>query len=117
MSEIFMAATGVPMQAKKLMLTGKRILTLEKCFNIRLGADRKFDDLPYRMMHEPAPPGSHQEGATNSPQELNMMLDRYYELHGWDSQTSWPYRETLNHLDLDDVANELQTLNKLPKKS
>ena len=115
MSEIFEAATGIVMSAKRLMLTGKRILTLEKSFNVRLGADRKFEDLPYRMMHDPAPAGSRLEGATNSPDELNTMLDRYYELHGWDRKTSWPYRKTLEQLDLKDMVIELEELNRLPK--
>ena len=114
MSEIFTAATGIAMSADRLMLIGRRILTLEKCFNVRLGADRKLDDLPYRMMQEPAPPGARQEGTTNAPEELNAMLDRYYELHGWDPKTSWPHRKTLELLDLNDIAKELEELGSLP---
>lgn len=116
MSEIFTAATGIAMSSEHLLLIGRRILTLEKSFNVRLGTDRKLDDLPYRMMREPAPPGARQEGVINSPEELNAMLDRYYELHGWDLKSSWPRRETLEHLDLKDVAKELEELGKLPEE-
>ncbi len=116
MSQIFTAATGIPMSKNQLMTSGKRILTLEKCFNIRLGADRKLDDLPYRMMHEPSPEGSLLEDATNSPKELNRMLDRYYELHGWDSETSWPYWETIEQLELHEIVADLKILGKVTNK-
>lgn len=113
MAEMFSAVTGIDFTVDEIMLAGRRILTLEKCFNIREGADRQFDDLPWRMMHEPMPSGP-SKGMMNSPEELNKMLDRYYELHGWDLETSWPYEETLNMLSLKDVAEKLKTMKKLP---
>jgi aldehyde:ferredoxin oxidoreductase len=116
MAEVFSAATGIPISGEEIMLIGRRILTLEKCFNVREGADRKLDDLPWRMMNEPAPPGR-LEGAVTSREELDKMLNKYYELHGWDPNTSWPYRETLVALGLDDVAEELDKIGKLPKNS
>jgi aldehyde:ferredoxin oxidoreductase len=50
----------------------------------------------------------------NSPEELNEMLDRYYQLQGWDPRTSWPRAETLRMLGLQDVARELERAGKLP---
>jgi hypothetical protein len=52
----------------------------------------------------------------NSPQMLNRMLDEYYELHGWDNQTSWPYKETLEELGLQGAIEELECRNKVPPK-
>lgn len=115
MAEMFSSATGIPMTEKEIMLAGRRIVTLEKCFNVREGADRKLDDLPWRLMHEPVASGP-TKGFMNSEEEMNGMLDKYYTLHGWDLKTSWPYKETLGMLKLKDVANELQKLNKLPKR-
>jgi aldehyde:ferredoxin oxidoreductase len=115
MANIFSLATGINMNERELMLVGRRILTIEKCFNVREGADRHLDDLPWRIMNEPAP--GRLKGATTSYEELNEMLDRYYELHEWDPKTSWPYRETLEKLDLKDVAKTLEEMKGLPNKS
>lgn len=116
MAEMFSAATGIEIDEKGIMFIGRRIVTLEKCFNVREGADRKLDDLPWRLMHEPAPTGP-AKGTMNSPTELNEMLDKYYRLHEWDLKTSWPYKETLEKLELKYVAEELEKLGRLPKKT
>ncbi|MFQ6075287.1 MAG: aldehyde ferredoxin oxidoreductase family protein [Candidatus Bathyarchaeia archaeon] len=115
MAEIFGAATGIILDEKEMMLIGRRILTLEKCFNIREGADRRMDDLPWRMMHEPMSWGP-MAGMVSSPEWLGEMLDRYYALHGWERETGWPLRKTLEMLDLGDLADELDRLGKLPEK-
>lgn len=109
MAQLFYLATGIPMDEKKIMLAGRRIITIEKCFNVREGADRKLDDLPWRLMNEPAASGP-AKGMMNSKKELDGMLDKYYELHEWDVKTSWPYKETLEKLDLGDVAKKLPNL-------
>jgi aldehyde:ferredoxin oxidoreductase len=65
-------------------------------------------------MNEPAPSGPG-KGFMNSKKELDEMLDKYYGLHGWDLETSWPREPTLRELGLEDVGNELRKLNRLPK--
>jgi len=115
MAEMFSLATGIPMTEDEIMLVRRRIITLEKCFNVREGADRKLDDLPWRLMHEPAKPES-DKVFMNSEEEMNGMLDKYYALHGWDLKTSWPYEETLEMLGLTEVAEELRKLNRLPRR-
>jgi hypothetical protein len=45
--------------------------------------------------------------------KYNRMLDEYYDLHGWDRETSFPKRETLVDLGLEDVANDLKKIGKL----
>jgi len=114
MADLFTHATGVEKSASELMLAGRRIMTLEKCINIREGADRKLDDLPYRMMNEPAPAGPI-KGLMVSKEKLDKMLDEYYTLNGWDIETSWPHKKTLIDIGLKDVAEELQKIGKLPK--
>ncbi|RLG69011.1 MAG: aldehyde ferredoxin oxidoreductase [Candidatus Iainarchaeum archaeon] len=116
MAEMFSLATGIKISEGEIMMRGRRIVTLEKCFNVREGADRKLDDLPWRLMHEPSPVGP-AKGFVNSKEELDGMLDKYYKLHGWDLKTSWPYKETLEMLGLKDVADQLEKLNRLPKKN
>ncbi|MGA2460299.1 MAG: aldehyde ferredoxin oxidoreductase family protein [Candidatus Bathyarchaeia archaeon] len=112
MADFFTAATGIESDEALMMLAGRRIVTLEKCFNVREGATREIDDLPWRLMNEP---GTSAWGKVmNSKQELDMMLDQYYQLHEWDSKTSWPYRITLERLGLGEVAAELEQKGKLP---
>jgi aldehyde:ferredoxin oxidoreductase len=42
------------------------------------------------------------------------MLDEYYSLHGWDSETGWQTKETLVSLGLTDVADRLKAAGRLP---
>lgn len=131
MADMFSAAIGRRVTEEELMKAGRRILTLEKCFNVREGATRADDVLPWRLMNEPLESLARgqdvvkaMEGKTspedfipiNSPEMLNRMLDEYYELHDWDRKTSWPYRETLEKLDLPEVIQELESKGKIPRK-
>ncbi|MBM3133741.1 MAG: aldehyde ferredoxin oxidoreductase family protein [Chloroflexi bacterium] len=113
MAELLSAAVGEHFDAERLMALGRKIVTLEKCFNVREGATRHDDTLPWRLMHEEQRdlPG---RDAINSPEKMSKMLDEYYALHGWDKETSWPTRDTLEALDLSDVADQLESIGKLP---
>jgi aldehyde:ferredoxin oxidoreductase len=115
MARLYEAATGIEMDEEAMMRTGRRVVTLEKAFNVTRGATRRHDDLPYRLMHEGAASGP-LKGETNNPEELAKMLDRYYTLHEWDLDTSWPYRSTYEKLQLKDVANYLDALGRLPEE-
>ena len=68
--------------------------------------DRSYDHLPWRLMHEGQREGP-SKGLRNSQEELDMMLDQYYDLHGWDKKTSWPTAEVLRELELDDQLMQL----------
>jgi aldehyde:ferredoxin oxidoreductase len=107
---LFSAMVGEEIGADELLRTGRRILTLEKCFNVREGATRADDRLPWRLMHEESPD---RQGAINSREEMDHMLDEYYALHGWDPATSYPTAATLRELGLDQVTEELARQGKL----
>ncbi|MGQ4912270.1 MAG: aldehyde ferredoxin oxidoreductase family protein [Candidatus Thorarchaeota archaeon] len=113
MAKMYEAATGIQMSEDDLMLTGRRVVNLEKAFNVTRGATREHDNLPWRLMNEGAASGP-LKGEMNSQEELDGMLDRYYDLHEWDRKTSWPKRETLEKLELKDVADFLEKIGKLP---
>ncbi len=113
MARLYGAATGIELSEEEMMLTGRRVCTIEKAFNVTRGATREHDNLPWRLMNEGAASGP-LKGEKNSQEELDGMLDRYYELHGWDKKTSWPTRETLEMLDLKFVADYLEEIGKLP---
>jgi aldehyde:ferredoxin oxidoreductase len=77
------AVTGWDMTVEELERVGERVINLERLFNVREGARRKDDVLPWRVMHEPIPDGP-SAGMYCPPEELSMMVDRYYALRGWD---------------------------------
>src|SRR6266571_6127856 len=77
------AVTGWDMTVEELERVGERIINLERLFNVRENVRRKDDALPWRVMHEPIPEGP-SAGAYCPPEELGLMLDRYYALRGWD---------------------------------
>ncbi len=78
------AVTGWNVTVEELERVGERVINLERLFNVREGAKRRDDVLPWRVMHEPIPDGP-SAGMHCPPSELSMMLDRYYELRGWDA--------------------------------
>lgn len=104
---LFEAATGIPMDAERIMRAGRRVVTLERCFNLREGLNpREEDRLPWRIMHE------RQSDLTSSdpiisPEKLRTMLRKYYRLHGWDEESGVPLPETLDMLDLSFVKEEM----------
>jgi len=107
MAEIFSYATGINMDEDKLMKAGERIVTLEQCYNIKLGKTREWHVLPWRLMNEKSPS---EGGSTNTKEELDGMLDEYFELRKWDKRTSYPYLETLKSLNLEEIGDELNRM-------
>ncbi len=92
------AVSGWDMSVEELERVGERVINLERLFNVREGVRRKDDVLPWRVMHEPIPDGP-SAGMHCPPEELSMMLDRYYSLRGWDAD-GVPTRERLGALEL-----------------
>ena len=107
MAALFSYATGIDMDENKLMEAGARIVTLEQCYNIKLGKTRKWHVLPWRLMNERS---LAEAGSTNTREELDGMLDKYFELRKWDKETSFPYLKTLESLGLEKIGEELQKM-------
>lgn len=113
MMAMYKYAAGVDWDEEGMFNIGRRILTLEKAFNVREGASRMDDTIPWRFMHEPIKSGP-LKGMVTTKEQLDQMLDEYYQLHGWDKETSWPLKETLKNLGLDEVAEEMERRGKIP---
>ena len=105
-AEPFNALTGLNMTTESLLESGERIVNLERALNIReFNLTRKDDMLPERFLKEKLIiPGVDDKGSII---ELPKMLDRYYELRGWDPKTGRPLRSTLERIGLKDVAEAL----------
>jgi len=65
-----------------------------------------------RELNEPIASGN-LAGWEIDKEKFNRMLDEYYDLHGWDRETSFPRREALIDLDLEYVADDLEKIGKL----
>lgn len=80
-AELFNQALGWQWTAQDVLDTGARIFNYKRLINVALGIRRKDDVLPYRLEHEPRPTGS----AAGRLPDMGVMLPRYYELRGWDT--------------------------------
>jgi aldehyde:ferredoxin oxidoreductase len=83
LAALYSAATGWSMSGKELLKTGERIYNVERMFNVREGTSRKDDIMPERI-YEIVPSGPTKGTCLLTREELNQMLDEYYELRGWD---------------------------------
>ena len=112
-TELINAAMGVDLTEEELMLIGQRSYNLEKAFNsIHASFDRKDDYPPRRYMEEPVKSGPY-AGYKCDKDKWDEMLDRFYELHGWDKETGWQTSKCLRELGMEDVAEKLKKVGKL----
>ncbi len=102
-TEAINLATGWDLSVEEVERIGERIYNLERLINVARGvADRESDTLPYRVQHEPIPDGP-AEGMYCPPEELDAMLEEYYQFRGW-NDNGHPTSDTVNRLGLEDVA-------------
>jgi len=99
------ALVGAAITAKDLLEVGERVVNLERMFNCREGFSKKDDTLPERFTKEPLPSGPFR----GSVVELEGMLEEYYRLRGWDSETGSPKSETISKLGIPPPATLFST--------
>lgn len=104
--DFFKAVHGYNFKNKELLKLGERVYNLEKAFNVREGFNREHDTLPPRMMNEPIREGG-SRGSVITREELDRMLDDYYDARGWD-KNGIPTRAKLEELGLEDIAEDLE---------
>ena len=103
LGKLYAAAAGFQEFAdpSHLNLVGERIVTLERCFNVREGFSRKDDTLPERMTTEQLQNAGPATGQV--VRNLDALLDEYYNALGY-SKDGIPTKETLDRLGLDNVS-------------
>jgi aldehyde:ferredoxin oxidoreductase len=94
------AITGWDLKVEDLLLAGERMNNLCRCFNAREGLTRKDDYLPPRFTEDPLPDGP-SKGQCLPKEQLEDMLDNYYDLRGWDKRTGIPTETKLIELGLE----------------
>ena len=110
-SDIYEAATGIPITPEELFHNGVRVKQLFRAIlmrNFKRTRDMEVEEI-YPFITYPDPWG---ENVTWD--EWNDAVDLYYDVLGWDKQTGWPTRETWEKYELGDVADQMETLGLLP---
>jgi len=103
LAALYNAVTGIEMKPDELQKAGERINNLGRLINIREGLTRKDDTLPWKVMHVPIPDEGPSKGSFVSQEELDLLLDDYYEVRGWNKE-GVPTPEKLKELGMEDLA-------------
>lgn len=101
------AVTGIDFTPEDVMVVGERINNLARVFNVLAGFTVADDYLPERLMNEPLKAGG-SKGQTVSREQMDYMLNEYFEARGWDTKTGIPTQAKLDELGLNFAANRLQ---------
>jgi len=104
MAKLYNLVTGIEMTAEQLGIAAERISTLAKLINIREGFSRKDDTLPWKVMNQPITEEGPVKGAVVTQEELDLLLDDYYQARGWNAD-GIPTKDTLQKLGLQDYQN------------
>lgn len=113
-AKFYNAITGDPKSTEDLLRISERVWNLTRCFWIREKPDfGRKDDLPpkrwmtpFKVENDPA------KGQHLTERDVNRLLERYYELRGWDSNGR-PTRRKLEELGLSDVAEKLAGMGRI----
>lgn len=96
MAKIINAVTGWDCTGAEILKTGERIINLERLYNLREGLTKKDDSLPNRMLKEPMHSGEGQGEIIH----LQKMVDKYYEVRGWNRESGTPQDQKKEELSL-----------------
>jgi aldehyde:ferredoxin oxidoreductase len=103
LSKLYTLVTGNELAVEDLSASAERINTLARLINIREGLSRKDDTLPWKVLNVPIPDDGPAKGAIVTQEELDLMLDDYYDARGWNLE-GVPKAETLNRLGMEEFV-------------
>ena len=105
--KLYRACTGIEMSTNEMERpVAERIANLERCIEVRNNGRSRSDDeqvIPHYQWAEKTD-GTH---LSADGHDFRALLDRYYDLCGWDRKTGWPKAEKLTELGLSEVAATL----------
>jgi aldehyde:ferredoxin oxidoreductase len=88
-------ATGWGIETPDLMTLGKRIVTIKRMLNMKLGLTRANDRLPELLM-KPLDDG----GTEGTVPDAQVLLSGAYAEYGWDPESGKPTAQTLTDLGM-----------------
>ncbi len=113
-TDFYTAVTGIETTPAELMRCAERAWTLHKLLNVRAGFSRKDDKPPDAWFHPVEIRGTEQvmtdyyKTKTLNRQDIENLLDDYYDERGWDTKTGIPTPQKLRELELHDEASHLE---------
>jgi len=118
LSEAYSAATGFDITPRELLRAGERVFNLEKLLNVREGFRREDDRIPpvyLQNIETPLPAREGERYLTDwfgrrlTREDLEGMLDNYYEERGWDIRRGMPTKSKLTELGLEQFAEIVES--------
>lgn len=110
MSKLFSLSTGYDISEKELNRAGERIWNQLRAIDVRnFGRNRAIDESTIDGFMYPGK----DDGVMLDREKFLKLLDKYYELSGWNLTNGCPTRTKLEELSLGDVADELEHAGKL----
>jgi aldehyde:ferredoxin oxidoreductase len=105
-TDLYSVITGKKMTWDELLAVSERVWTLTRMISAReiKNFGRKLDYPPPRFYEEPTPSGPN-KGHFISLEELDTLLDAYYDARGWD-QNGIPTQETLERVGLNHLIKK-----------
>ena len=107
MAKLYSLVTGYEMTPEELSVAGERINTVAKLINIREGLSRQDDTLPWKVMNQPIPDDGPAKGALVTQDELDLLLDDYYQSRGW-TLDGVPTKSKLKELGMEDLSTIIE---------
>jgi aldehyde:ferredoxin oxidoreductase len=107
MADLYTAVTGYEMSPQDLSIAAERINTIARLINIREGLSREDDTLPWKVMNEPIPDDGPVKGAVVTQDELDTLLDDYYQSRGWTLE-GIPTSAKLKQLGMEDLNSIIE---------
>jgi len=104
LAEAVSAATSWDFTAEEGHRAGRRAVNLLRAFNIRVGIGAELDRPSTRYGSTPVDGPT--AGISIMP-HWDAMLENYYKLMGWNTETGVPLKETLRDLGLEHVIRDL----------
>jgi len=108
------SATGLDLNGKELLKVGERAWNVYKALNVREGFTRHDDTYPKKWLGPVIETDGREKWLHNRytkkilrSQDLDNMLDDYYDERGWDKEKGIPMETKLRELSLEDIAHDL----------
>jgi aldehyde:ferredoxin oxidoreductase len=101
------AVSGWDVTLDELLTAGARRVNMMRAFNVREGFDQSQDQLSDKFFNRPLE-GGISDGWKVDRSQFEAAKKEYYRLCGWEEDTGHPTRSTLDHLELDWVADLLE---------